>query len=72
MVAAVCIVCDVRVDSYHLGEVNGIDVSFQDRAVPISWFVVIWFLPTPISLEPSEPDIVGKIGRVDDTWFRRK
>ena len=54
--------------SNSLREVYGVDVAFQDSAVPISWLVVVWLLPTAIPLESTEPDVVGRIGWVNDAW----
>ena len=57
---------------YDLGEVNGINELLQNCAVSISWLIVIWLYPTATPLEPSEPDIVGRISWINDTWFMGK
>ena len=54
-----------------LWEVDAIDVPLQHRAVSISWLVVVWLLSTAITFEPTVPDIVGRIGWVDDVWLPR-
>ena len=42
------------------------DVAFQYGAISVSWFVVVGLLSMAITFEPTIPDVVSWVGRVND------
>ncbi len=57
--------------SNRLVEINGVDETPENRAVSVSWFVVADPLTGIALLEPTCPDIVGRVRWINKTRAAR-